>query len=99
MTIFATRADYPLGGGRTLFLQWQSLDSRSPQSAADTSTSGAYHTSYNSQRAVGTIGMDFKLNAILGFTVDMNLIHLNDRDNPDYSYQARTMNADLSARF
>jgi len=43
--------------------------------------------------------MDFKLTEILGFTVDMNLIRLDDHDNPDYSYQARTMSADLSARF
>lgn len=99
MTILATRMDYPLGGGRTLFLQWQSLASRNPGGVTDTYAGTGYRASYNSKRSVGTLGMDFKLNEILGFTVDMNLIRLDDHDNPDYSYKARTMSADLSARF
>lgn len=100
MTIFATRADYPLGGGRTLFFQWQTLDTRSPQGAVDDTSAGSgYRTSYNSQRSVGSIGLDFRITEIIGFTLDTSIIRSTDRDNPAYSYRARTMNADLSARF
>ena len=39
------------------------------------------------------------LNEIMGFRVDFNLIKMIDRQDSRYSYRARTVTADLSARF
>jgi hypothetical protein len=105
LTIFTTRADYPIGGGKTLFLEWQALDSQSPLSTtgdggtSSTSNIGGFRYSANTRRSVGSIGMDVRLTEILGLTLQANMVHLKDKDDSRYSYRARTFNADLSARF
>jgi hypothetical protein len=99
LTVVTARASYDLGSNRSLYFQWQGLDTRTPLFNSDLPTNNAYRLSTNSLRSVGTIGMEFRLSALLGVSVDMNLINLNDRDNPAYSYNARTMNVDLTTRF
>lgn len=102
-TIFSLRSDYAIGGNRSLFMQWQSLNSAAPTTAyvnttSTTDTLGT-HTSQNYVRGVGTIGLDIRLTQILDWTLDANIIKMSDHDNGQYSYRAQTFNMDLSARF
>jgi len=96
LTIWSLRADYPIGPNRSIFLQWQSLDSRSPGSGNGTMD---YYTASNYRRGAGTLGLAFRLSELLNLTFDVNLIDMSDRERPDYSYRARALNMDLSARF
>ena len=101
-TVFSTQADYPIGGGRTLVLGWQLLDTRSPEGVATTSAATQNlggTTSLNTKRSLATVGVDFKITDILGFTLNWNLQHLTDRDNVQNSYSARSLSADMSAHF
>jgi hypothetical protein len=99
MTVFTTRASLDVGGNRSLYLQWQSLDTRTPRlESQGLPTNGAGYSA-NSLRSVGTIGMEFRLNALFGVTLEGNLIRLNDRDTSANSYDARTFNLDLTTRF
>ncbi len=98
LTVFTTRGDFEVGGGRTLFVQLQNIDTRTPKFSTDLPT-GGYRVSPNSQRSVGTAGIAFKITPITTLTFDTNIIRMNDRDDPDYSYRARTVNMDLAARF
>ena len=102
-TIWSLRTDYAIGGNRSLFLQWQSLDAAAPQNGIINSTSTTdslgYHTAQNYKRGTGTVGLEIRLTDIIAFTLDTNLITLRDRDDQKYSYRARAVNMDLSARF
>jgi len=99
LTVFTTRASLDVGGNRSLYLQWQSLDTRTPRLDTDLPAVGGYRLSTNSLRSVGTVGMEFRLNALFGVTLEGNLIRLNDRDAKANSYDARTFNLDLTTRF
>lgn len=99
LTVFTTRASLDVGGNRSLYLQWQSLDTRTPRLDTDLPAMGGYRLSTNSLRSVGTVGMEFRLNALFGVTLEGNLIRLNDRDSSANSYDARTFNLDLTTRF
>jgi hypothetical protein len=99
MNIFSLRADYPIGGNRSLFLQWQSLDARSPEGDTSAGGSSSYYTANNYKRGVGTLGMEIRLNDLMSFTLESNLINMTDRNQSRYSYRARALNMDLSARF
>ncbi len=102
------RTDYGIGGGKSLFLEWQTIGAASPFKFTDDTDSstnnsqyayGAYHTAYNYNRSTGRVGLDIRLTEFLGFSLDYNLINLKDSDDAKYSYRAKAMNMDLSARF
>lgn len=107
---WSTRVDYPLGKNRSLYFLWNMLDSRSPLSAASAQdgtdpfagsglSSAAYYSSTNYRSAMGTMGLDIYLTDIIVFSLNANLINLNDRDDSRYSYKAKTFNANLSMQF
>jgi hypothetical protein len=101
-TIWSLRSDYAIGGNRSLFLQWQSLDAAAPKDSYynnNPSDALGYHSSQNYKRGTGTVGLEIRLTEIIAFTLDTNLINLKDRDDNKYSYKARAVNMNLSARF
>jgi hypothetical protein len=101
-TIWSVRTDYAIGGNRSLFFQWQSLDAAAPRDTYFNNNPGdalGYHSAQNYKRGTGTLGLEVRLTDIIAFTLDTNIISLQDRDNQKYSYRARAINMDLSARF
>jgi hypothetical protein len=101
-TIWSLRTDYAIGGNRSLFFQWQSMDAAAPRDSYYNNIPGdtsGYHSTQNYKRGTGTLGMEIRLTDIIAFTLDTNIISLTDRDNQKYSYRARAINMDLSARF
>ncbi|MES2463081.1 MAG: hypothetical protein V4671_21055, partial [Armatimonadota bacterium] len=101
-TVWSLRTAYEIGGNRSLFLQWQSLDAAAPRDAFYNNSPGdalGYHTAQNYRRGTGTVGLEIRLTDIIAFTMDTNIIRLTDRDDKKYSYSARAINMDLSARF
>jgi hypothetical protein len=67
LNIFSAQVDYLVGGGRTLFARWQSLDTRSPYAASETQFGGgSYRSAANTRRAVGTIGFYLPFTSIMG---------------------------------
>ena len=108
-TTISLQTDYALGGNRSLFGRWRSLQQGSP-TAALTSTSvstgsispgsmGSSYVSTNYRQGTGTVGLEMRLTDVVGFTVNYNLINMTDQNNPRYSYHARSFTTDLSARF
>jgi len=97
------RTDYSVGGNRSLFMQWRALDQYAPLSASGSSgfTSGGttYRSANNYKQGIGTVGFEWRFTEIMGFTLDMNLVNQSDREDPKFSYRARSLNMDLSARF
>jgi hypothetical protein len=97
------RTDYSVGGNRSLFMQWRSLDQYAPLSASGSNTFSSGGTTYRSannyKQGVGTVGFEWRFTEIMGFSLDMNLVNQTDREDPKYSYRARSLNMDLSARF
>jgi hypothetical protein len=101
-TIWSLRTDYAIGGNRSLFFSWQSMDAAAPRDSYFNTIPGdtsGYHSTQNYKRGTGTLGMEIRLTDIIAFTLDTNIISLTDRDNQKYSYRARAINMDLSARF
>lgn len=98
-TVLSARANLDVGGNKSVFFEWQTLDTRTPRFDSTLPKSGDYRLNVNSLRSMGTVGIDFRLNALLGVSLNANLIRLSDRDDNKYSYNARTFNMDLTTRF
>ena len=106
-TSWSMRGDYNIGGNKSLFGQWRSVDQATPTAinvgGGDTGLNGSlgstYHSANNYNQGIGTIGLELRLTDVVGFSLGVNILRQNDRDDPRYSYRARTFNADLSARF
>lgn len=74
----------PIGKGRRAFLQYQ--------------TSTAAGTMANS-KTVTALGIEFPISRILGLTVDWKFTDYEDERDPTSNYSARSLNAQLGARF
>lgn len=104
-TSWSVQSDYSIGGNKSLFARWRSVDQGTPTSTAiggGTIGDGlgtTYHSATNYQQGVGTVGLEFRLTDVVGFALEMNVLHQHDRDDSRYSYRARTFNVDLTARF
>jgi hypothetical protein len=107
-TTLSLQTDYALGGNRSLFARWRSLDQGAGSPSGTTggvlggttpATVGTSYVSTNYRQGTGTVGMEVRFSEIVGFTVNLNLINMADRNNPNYSYHARSLTTDLSARF
>jgi hypothetical protein len=90
------RFDYNVGRNRLIVSKYEFIDQRSPFYDSGTGGSRAGTDFY---RGVASIGFALPILEVMSFNVDFNLIHLNDRADSKYSYRARTITADLSARF
>lgn len=90
------RFDYDIGGRRLIVTKYEFVDQRSPYFDSGTGGSRAGTDFY---RGLASVGFSVPILDVLSFNVDFNFIHLNDRADSKYSYRARTITADLSARF
>ncbi|MFM7322815.1 MAG: hypothetical protein ACKO5K_15040, partial [Armatimonadota bacterium] len=99
--IWSLRFDYPV---RAIvpFLELQSLDASDPlasQATGPSTGAGSFRQATNYRRSEMRFGVQWNLTSILGASLNMNLVHLADRDDPRYSYRAKTFNFDVNARF
>ncbi len=87
------------------FLEWRLLNATSPQSETGTGTGGGstgglgFHNALNYKNNELRVGTEWSVNSLLGASLDVRFIQMSDRDTPQYSYRARTVNFDLRARF
>ena len=107
-TSWSLQTNYDVGANKSLFARFRSVNQGTPTAANlgdGTLTGGTgsldttYHSANNYYQSVATIGMELRLTDVVGFSLGVNILQQNDRDDARYSYRARTFNADLSARF
>lgn len=96
------RANYSVARSQP-FLEWRLLNSHSPQGTGTTTgtvgNNAAFHSSLNYRTAEARIGVEWGLSELLAASFDVRLIHLIDRDTPQFSYRAHMLNFDIKARF
>ena len=104
-TTLSFETQYAIGGTRSLFARYRLLNQGTPGGSIATATnsvvggSSSAYVSSNYKQGTGTVGLDMKLTEVVGFTLNFNLINMNDLDNHAASYHARSITTDLSARF
>jgi hypothetical protein len=90
--------NYDIGRRQSLVGTWRMIDQGAPDSGNNSSNS-TYRAGTDFWQGTASFGYDLRLNEIMGFRVDFNLIRMIDRQDARYSYHARTVTADLTARF
>jgi hypothetical protein len=94
------RGGYAVGPTQ-VFFQWVGVSQGSPGASTTVggTDSGTYHSAINYRDSEARMGVDWRFTELLGLTFETRLATRKDRDDPRYSYKARTMNLDLSMRF
>lgn len=102
MTTFGLQASYDITGV-SLFLRFASTNQtpgrESTASPGPTDALGGYHSSSNFRDGDLQVGAQWKLTDLIGATFSARLANRKDRDDPRYSYRARTFNVDVGLRF
>jgi hypothetical protein len=78
------RVSYPIGAGRTAFVEYQNAEYGGSQLSARKKSMAA--------------GVEFALNRIFGVTLGAELHDYRDAMQPESNYRARLLNANLAAR-
>ncbi|WP_309688610.1 hypothetical protein [Armatimonas sp.] len=90
------------------FLEWRLLNASSPAATgtgtgtgtgSGTGSIGGFHNALNYLNNEARVGIEWAVSSLLSATFDVRFIRMTDRDTPQFSYNARTLNFDLRARF
>jgi hypothetical protein len=86
------------------FFEWRLLNASSPVATTGTGTGstgsiGGFHNALNYRNNEARVGLEWAVSSLLGASLDVRFIRMSDRDAPNFSYNARTINFDLKARF
>lgn len=85
------------------FMEWRLLNSRSPDvvdsTTTNTTNTTGVHNALNYLNSEVRFGTEWGLSSLLSASLDIRFTQVTDRDAPNFSYRARTLNFDIRARF
>jgi hypothetical protein len=95
---WVVEGNYNIGRRQALVGTWRMIDQSAPTSGSSSANTGV-RAGTDFWQGTASLGYDLRLNEIMGFRVDFNLIKMVDRQDSRYSYRARTVTGNLTARF